>query len=123
MYGEEPEQLQQPGTREHSRKPKRRLRIEETKGRDAHVVTLSEFVIEILREHLDTQSVFREACGLKPDPQGWMFPQPSTVELWPPAAFSSTFFAFLRRRKLPHLRFHDLRHTSASQSFRVGMSV
>jgi integrase len=117
MFGE------QPAASDAAKKPKRQLRIKETKGRDARVVTLSAFVVEMLREHLETQSAFRQSCGLQADSQGWIFPQPGKVDLWPPSAFSSTFFAFLRRRGLRHIRFHDLRHTAASQGFRVGMSV
>ena len=117
MLGEEP----QPSNGE--KKATRRLRIKDTKGHDVRVVTLSTFVLEVLQEHMDSQCAFRQSCGLKLDPCGWIFPQPGTINLWPPSAFSSTFFAFLRRRKLPHIRFNDLRHTSASQSFRGGMSV
>jgi hypothetical protein len=37
---------------------------------------------------------------------------------WPPDSFTSTFAALVRRAQLPKLRFHDLRHTHATQLLR-----
>ena len=40
---------------------------------------------------------------------------------WPPDTFSTAFAALIRRSGLPHVRFHDLRHSHASQLLRQGV--
>ena len=40
-----------------------------------------------------------------------------TGELWDPNELSNQFSRFVRREKLPHFRFHDLRHGFASLAF------
>ena len=51
---------------------------------------------------------------------GLIFPRPDGCP-WPPDAFSTAFASLVRRSKLPHLRFHDLRHTHASQLLKRGV--
>ena len=43
--------------------------------------------------------------------------------LWPPDSFSAAFGKFVRRAGLGALRFHDLRHTHASQLRRAGVGL
>jgi integrase len=40
---------------------------------------------------------------------------------WPPDAFSTAFAAYVRGSELIHFRFHDLRHTHATQLLRQGV--
>jgi integrase len=40
---------------------------------------------------------------------------------WPPDLLSTSFAAFIRRSKFKPVRFHDLRHTHATQLLRVGV--
>ena len=40
---------------------------------------------------------------------------------WPPDSFSTAFAAFIRRSDLPHVRFHDLRHSHATQLLKHGV--
>lgn len=40
---------------------------------------------------------------------------------WPPDQFSTAFAAFVRRSGLGHFRFHDLRHSHATQLLKQGV--
>jgi integrase len=40
---------------------------------------------------------------------------------WPPDTFGSVFYEFRRRAGFPGLRFHDLRHTHATQLLSLGV--
>ena len=40
---------------------------------------------------------------------------------WRPDTFSTVFAAHVRRYKLPHVRFHDLRHTHATHLLKQGV--
>jgi integrase len=46
-----------------------------------------------------------------------------TGEAWDPNELSRQFSRFVRRRKLPAFRFHDLRHGYASLAFAAGVSL
>lgn len=43
--------------------------------------------------------------------------------IWPPDTLSTLFAATIRRAGFPHVRFHDLRHTHATQLLRQGVHV
>lgn len=40
---------------------------------------------------------------------------------WPPDNLSTAFAAFVRQSEIKHLRFHDLRHTHATQLLKEGV--
>jgi integrase len=42
--------------------------------------------------------------------------------IWKPSAFTSAYRDLLRRRKIRNIRFHDLRHSHASQLLRAGVN-
>ncbi len=76
--------------------------------------------MEHLREHRVHQAEERLRLGPIYQDAGLVFPRPDGTP-WPPDAFSSAFAALIRRSKLPHLRFHDLRHSHASQLLKQGI--
>lgn len=50
-----------------------------------------------------------------------MFSRCPRGELWDPNELSRRFARFVRRKKLPEVRFHDLRREYASFSFAAGV--
>ncbi len=83
-------------------------------------VTLASLAVEALRQHKAVQAEERLRLGSVYQNNGLVFPRPDG-QPWPPDAFTSTFAAFIRRSKLPQIRFHDLRHSHASQLLRQGV--
>jgi integrase len=85
-------------------------------------VTLSETAIELLKKHKEMQDIERENAGTLWKESGWVFTQwngqpthPDTISKW--------FANFLKRHGLPHIRFHSLRHTSASIAIAEGVNM
>ena len=89
-------------------------------GRGARSVALPQIAIEFFatlrtkqaRERLSLGSLYDDHDLVCPGPEG---------KPWPPDNLSTAFAAFVRRSELQHLRFHDLRHTHATQLLREGV--
>ena len=61
-------------------------------------------------------------CPPTPDPKAYLFAEPDGTPLHPDK-ITRGFRAVLQAHGLPHLRFHDLRHATASILFDAGWSV
>jgi hypothetical protein len=61
-------------------------------------------------------------CGLGRDQGCFVFDRLDGTA-WEPPTFSSEFAKLIRHAKLPHVRFHDLRHTFASTSLQAGVDL
>lgn len=88
---------------------------------------LPAFLIEVLKEHRQAQRgrfemLFSELEALRRVREGYVFTMP-TGELWDPNELSRRFARLVQRKKLPHFRFHDLRHAYATFSFAAGVPL
>jgi integrase len=88
---------------------------------------LPAFLVAVLRQHRELQhtrfkSLFGELEARRRLKDGYVFTMPSG-ELWDPNELSRRFSRFVRSKKLPHLRFHDLRHGFASLAFAAGVPL
>ena len=90
-------------------------------ARSARTIALPPFVAEILREEHQRQEL-REARGIKRNEDGWAFARPDGSP-WEPGAFSLAFARFVKRVKLPHVRFHDLRHSFGTLALASGVDL
>ncbi len=90
------------------------------KGR--RMVLLPQVAIAALKAHRAQQNEERLALGSAYQDQDLIFAR-ADGSMWPPAQFSPDFRRTLRRRGQPAIRFHDLRHTHASQLLKAGVPV
>jgi integrase len=90
--------------------------------RSRRTVALPQLAIEALRRHKAQQAEERLAFGPGYQDGGLVFACPDGTP-WRPDAFSWAFAAQVRQSGLPHVRFHDLRHSHASQLLRQGVNA
>jgi integrase len=83
-------------------------------------IALPEFVVRGLRDHHEHPPTTRRAARADAVEHGLVFPR-ADGRPWPPDSFSAEFARQLRLAGQPHVRFHDLRHTHASQLLRLGV--
>ncbi len=82
-------------------------------ARSARQHPMAAFVVEALRARKAQQAERRLLLGMGRDDDGWVFTR-ADESPWEPGAFSLHFARLIKRHKLPHLRFHDLRHSYAT---------
>lgn len=90
--------------------------------RSRRTVALPQLAVEALRRHKAQQAAERLAIGPAYQDNGLVFARFDGTP-WEPDAFSSAFAAQVRRSGLPHVRFHDMRHSHASQLLRQGVNA
>jgi integrase len=96
--------------------------------RSQRVDHLPTFVIAALRQYKADQlerftTIFDDQLeARRRQKEGYVFTRP-TGEAWDPNELSRQFSRLVNRRKLPHFRFHDLRHGYASLAFAAGVSL
>ena len=83
-------------------------------------VTLPDLTVEHLRRHKLMQVEGRLRLGPTYHENNLIFPRADGTP-WPPDTLSSAFAALIRRSSLPRIRFHDLRHSHASQLLKQGV--
>jgi integrase len=83
-------------------------------------ITLAHVTVDALRRHHAQQLRTRLALGEEYNDQGLVFPR-SDGQPWKPSLLTDAFWYVIRRSNLPIRRFHDLRHTHASQLLRQGI--
>ena len=81
---------------------------------------LAAITVEALKRHKVQQAERRLQLGPVYEDHGLVFARDDGSP-WPPDAFSTAFASLIRRSGLPRLRFHDLRHSHASQLLRQGV--
>jgi integrase len=84
-------------------------------------ITLPSLAIEMLKVHREAQREIKTALGTDYQDNGLVCCR-EDGSIWPPSAFTSAYRDLLRRRKIENIRFHDLRHSHASQLLRSGVS-
>ncbi|MDP6609892.1 MAG: site-specific integrase, partial [Vicinamibacterales bacterium] len=85
------------------------------KGR--RTIPLPAITVEALRRHRAQQKAERLRLGSLYQDAGLVGAAPDGA-YWPPDSLSSAFQRFRREANLPPIRFHDLRHTHATQLLR-----
>lgn len=82
------------------------------KGR--RTVRLTPQAVDVLRSHLEQQLREIEDLGDLYDDHGLVFTSEAGTPINPANLRNRSFATLLRRAGLPHIRFHDLRHTCAT---------
>ena len=88
------------------------------KGR--RVVVLPSLALEALRQHKAKQATVKLALGPAYDDHDLVCAR-DDGKPWPPDAFSTAFVGLVRKAGIARTRFHDLRHTHATQLLRQGV--
>src|SRR5262249_48379718 len=88
--------------------------------RGRRTVVLPGFTLDPLRSHKAQQAERRLAAGPAYIDHDLICARDDGAP-WSPDAFSTAFASFVRGCELPHFRFHDLRHTHATQLLRQGV--
>ena len=91
-------------------------------ARSRRQVTLPAYAVDALAQHRDRQTFERKALGADYADHGQIFAHP-TGEPITGDAVRWRFEAALKQANVPHVRFHDLRHTSATLAHAAGASL
>lgn len=83
-------------------------------------ITLPSFVVEILRRHKTEQAKQKLVLGPAYHDHGLVCARPDGPPI-PPNTLSTNFATLIRRKKFPHVRFHDLRHSHGTQLLKHGI--
>jgi hypothetical protein len=85
-------------------------------ARSARTIALPPFVIDVLRNEQERSGLRREGAD------DWIFTRADGAP-WEPGAFSLAFARFIKGAKLPHVRFHDLRHSFGTLASASGVDL
>ncbi len=97
------------------------LRFKQPKtGKGMRSVALPGIAIQVLRRHKTEQAQERLRLGPAYEDNDLVCPRPNGSP-WPPDSLSTAFAGHIRRSDLPRVRFHDLRHSHATQLLRHGI--
>ncbi len=97
------------------------LRVKSPKTeRGRRTVVLPGYTLDALRSHKAQQAAKRLAAGPAYKDNDLICARDDGT-FWAPDAFSTAFAALVRGSKMAHFRFHDLRHTHATQLLRQGV--
>lgn len=88
-------------------------------SRSARTIALPPFVADVLRDERARQEMQRDRA-VKPD--GGVFVRADGSQ-WGPGVFSLAFARFVKNAKVPHVRFHDLRHTFGTLALASGVDL
>ncbi|MBO8136757.1 MAG: tyrosine-type recombinase/integrase [Desulfotomaculum sp.] len=83
-------------------------------------ITLPEPIVEELKKHKKDQKKIKLRLGEAYEDNDLICCQEDGTP-WHPGTFSSAFHDILEKHNLPHIRFHDLRHTHASILLKQGV--
>ncbi len=89
-------------------------------ARSRRTVALPPLIVEELKRHRTEQAQHRLMIGPAFEDHGLVFPEPDGRP-WAPNKLSSAFAALMRRAGIKGLRFHDLRHSHATQLLKQGI--
>ena len=85
-------------------------------------VTLSGSTVALLKDYRLEQTKIQHQLGELWQDEGWVFTQWNGKPMYPTTP-SQWFLKFLRRHELPHMRFHALRHLSATVLISQGIPL
>jgi integrase len=102
----------------------RRLAIGEPKTKKSRrTVRLTQRAVEALRRHLERQLEDIEVLGDLYGDQGLVFATEAGTPINPSNLRQRSFAPLLKKAGLPHIRFHDLRHTCATLLLSKGVHI
>ncbi len=96
------------------------VRYKETKSGKSRVVALSSSVIEELKRHRLAQAEEQLKVGIRPDEASFVVAQIDGSPL-KPVSLTHEWTRLLAKTSLPRIRFHDLRHSHATQLLAAGV--
>ena len=96
------------------------VRYKEPKAGRSRTVALSETVVEELRKHRAKQAEEQLKLGIRIEGDSFIVAQADSRPLQP-RSLSHEWVRVIEKVKLPRIRFHDLRHTHASQLLSAGV--
>ncbi len=91
-------------------------------ARSSRTIAVPAFVVEALRRYRAQQLERRILLGLGRDEEATVFTRGDEAA-WEPGAFSLAFARFVKRAKLRHVRFHDLRHSFGTLALQSGVDL
>lgn len=96
-----------------------RIKLPKTE-RGRRTVVLPKYTCEALRTHRVAQAKQKLALGPAYEDEDLICPREDGSR-WPPDVLSTAFAAMVRNSNQSHFRFHDLRHTHATQLLKQGV--
>lgn len=105
---------------ESAEQTKEGVRYKETKSGRARTVALSSTVLAELKAHRARQAEEQLRLGLRPDGDSFVVAQIDGSPLQP-RSLTHEWIRLISKTALPRIRFHDLRHTHASQMLSAGV--
>jgi integrase len=96
------------------------VRYKETKSGKARTVSLSTTVVDELRRHQLAQAEEQLKLGIRPNDDSFVIAQFDGRPL-KPASLTHEWTRLLAKTTLPQIRFHDLRHSHATQLLAAGV--
>lgn len=96
------------------------VRYKETKSGKARTVALSSTVLEELRRHRLSQAEEQLKLGIRPSEESFVVAQIDGAPL-KPVSLTHEWTRLLAKTDLPRIRFHDLRHSHATQLLAAGV--
>ncbi len=88
----------------------------------SRMISLPPFVSDALRRRKVQQTERRLILGLGKNEDCYVFTR-ADESPWEPGAFSLHFARLVQRHRLPHVRFHDLRHTFGTLALASGVDL
>lgn len=96
------------------------VRYKETKSGKSRSVALSSTVLEELKRHRLAQAEEQLKIGIRPDENSFIIAQVDGSPL-KPVSLTHEWTRLLAKTSLPRIRFHDLRHSHATQLLAAGV--
>jgi len=96
------------------------IRVSNNASHSRRQIALSPSLTLLLREHKVEEQAQRILLGKPLVDSGLVFSHP-TGEPLDPGVINHTFSKVLKKARLPHIRFHDLRHTHATLMLKQGI--
>ncbi|MBY3590590.1 site-specific integrase [Rhizobium bangladeshense] len=96
------------------------VRYKETKSGKSRSVALSSTVLEELKRHRLSQAEEQLKIGIRPDENSFIIAQVEGSPL-KPVSLTHEWTRLLAKTSLPRIRFHDLRHSHATQLLAAGV--